>query len=116
MSNTLYITRTCVDCGKVMRNVYHTKVRCPECGHQHHLDMCAAYRERKRAERMLHPAPKPAPKPIPKKPVPAVPVTTLADDIRAADKLGISYGKYMLLKMQANKKACPCANTDKPKR
>lgn len=30
-------------------------------------------------------------------------------------KPGLSYGKYMLLKMQANKRACPCANTDKPK-
>ena len=34
---------------------------------------------------------------------------------RAAEKAGLSYGKYMLQKMQADKKARRCANTDEPK-
>ena len=35
--------------------------------------------------------------------------------VRAAEKAGLSYGKYMLQKMQADKKARRCANTDEPK-
>lgn len=30
-SNGRTYTRTCQDCGKVMQQVYQTKMRCPEC-------------------------------------------------------------------------------------
>ncbi len=36
-------------------------------------------------------------------------------DYKTYTRTCMDYGKYMLLKMQANRKACPCANTDKPK-
>lgn len=33
-SNSKTYTRICVDCGKVMQQVYQTKMRCPECAAQ----------------------------------------------------------------------------------
>ena len=33
-SNSKTSTRICVDCGKVMQQVYQTKMRCPECAAQ----------------------------------------------------------------------------------
>jgi len=103
--------RICVDCGKVMHDVHPAKMYCPECKEKRRRMLTAQWRQRKNEEIR-------SPKPKPVKPAQTAEKRDIAfrADCRAADKLGISYGKYMLQKMQANKKACPCANTDKPKR
>ena len=90
-TNPYTSTRICEDCGKVIVNVYHAKRFCPECAEKRHRARTAAQRIRNAEERDA----------------------AFRADCRAADAAGLSYGKYMLLK---NKQACPCANTDKPKR
>ena len=93
-TNPYTSTRICEDCGKVIVNVYHAKRFCPECAEKRHRARTAAWWAKKKDE---------ISSPYPKE-------ETAAQRIRNA---GLSYGKYMLLK---NKQACPCANTDKPKR
>ena len=105
MSDYKTYTRTCMDCGKLLTNVGRSTKRCLECAARHsralshewdthHTEAVRNAQQETRSEQsrlLLH------------------------TDVRAADKAGLSYGKYMLLKMQTNKRACPCANTDKPK-
>lgn len=97
--NGMAYTRVCVDCGMVMHNVHYAKMRCPACQKEHHRIQTAKWWARKNEGVRST------------KPKPAEPVKTAEDreaefraDCRAADKLGISYGKYMLQKMQTNKK------------
>lgn len=91
--------RICVTCGKVMHNVHPAKQYCPECKEKRHKQLTAQWWARKNEEIRSS------------KPKPVKPALTAEDrdiafraDCRAADKLGISYGKYMLQKMQTSKK------------
>lgn len=110
-TNPYTSTRVCEDCGKVMVNVYHAKQFCPECAEKRHRARTAAWWAKKKDE---------ISSPYPKEETAAQRIRNAEErdaafraDCRAADAAGLSYGKYMLLK---NKQACPCANTDKPKR
>ena len=98
MSDFKTYTRICVDCGKVLCNVGRSAQRCPECGKKHanaqSLEWDRRQVEAAKARRQG---------------------LALHADVRAAEKAGLSYGKYILQKMQADKKARRCANTDEPK-
>jgi len=93
-----------------MHNVHPAKMYCPECKEKRRKMLTAQWWARKNEETR-------STKPKTVEPAQTAEKRDIAfrADCRAADKLGISYGKYMLQKTQANKKACPCANTDKPK-
>ena len=105
MSDLKTYTRICVDCGKVLCNVGRSAQRCPECGKKHanaqSLEWDRRQAEAAKARRQGLAAERSS--------------LALHADVRAAEKAGLSYGKYMLQKMQADKKARRCANTDEPK-
>lgn len=105
MSDFKTYTRICVDCGKVLCNVGRSAQRCPECGKKHanaqSLEWDRRQAEAAKARRQGLAAERSS--------------LALHADVRATEKAGLSYGKYMLLKMQADKKARRCANTDEPK-
>lgn len=115
-TNPYTSTRICKDCGKVMINVSNTKLYCPECAKKRHDEQTAAWWAKRNAEIRT---------PYQRKESPEARIRNAEKrnaekrdaefraDCRAADAAGLSYGRYMLLK---NKQACPCANTDKPKR
>lgn len=57
-SNSKTYTRICVDCGKVMQQVYQTKMRCPECAAQRKRLLHAQWQARHKEEiRSLTPRP-----------------------------------------------------------
>ena len=92
-------TRVCKDCGKVMGNVHPSKQYCPECKEKRHKQQTAKWWKQKNEEiRTTRPKPVKYSKTAEERDI------AFRADCRAADKLGISYGKYMLRKMQANKK------------
>ena len=105
MSDFKTYTRVCVDCGKVLNNVGRSAQRCPECGKKHanaqRLEWDRRQAEAAKARRQGLAAERSS--------------RALHADVCAAEKAGLSYGKYMLQKMQADKKARRCANTDEPK-
>ena len=94
MSDFKTYTRICVDCGKVLCNVGRSAQRCPECGKKHANALSLEWSRRRdeelQAQRQGLAAERSS--------------LALHADVRAAEKAGLSYGKYMLLKMQANKK------------
>ena len=97
----------CPECGQKQE----AKRFCPECAEKRHRARTAAWWAKKKDE---------ISSPYPKEETAAQRIRNAEErdaafraDCRAADAAGLSYGKYMLLK---NKQACPCANTDKPKR
>ena len=94
--------RICVDCGKVMHNVHPAKQYCPECKEKRRRMLTAQWWQRKNEE--IRSTRKKAESP--KKRIQNAEQRDIEfrADCRAADKLGISYGKYMLQKMQADKK------------
>lgn len=49
-SNSKTYTRICVDCGKVMQQVYQTKMRCPECAAQRKRLLHAQWQARHKEE------------------------------------------------------------------
>lgn len=95
----MFYTRVCVECGQVMHNVHPAKMYCPECKEKRRKMLTAQWWARKNEETR-------STKPKTVEPAQTAEKRDIAfrADCRAADKLGISYGKYMLLKMQANKK------------
>lgn len=101
-------TRACVDCGKTMHDIYPTKLRCPECASRHHKELSARWREK---NRIIGRRPE-----SPKKRVQNAEQRDFdfRSDCRAADKLGISYGQYMLQKMQESKRPTGEATADGP--
>lgn len=106
MSDGIYCTRVCKDCGKVMQNVYHSKIRCPECAKERRYMLTRQYWDKHKAD-IRSTRKKSAKK--------AKTGEELDAEFRAecvaADKAGLSYGKYMLRKMQANKKPAGEATT-----
>ena len=93
MSRKLY-TRTCADCGKVVHNAGPNMQRCPECGKKHANAQSLEWDRRRNEELQA------------RRQGLAAERSSLAlhAEVRAAEKAGLSYGKYMLLKMQTNKK------------
>ena len=92
-------TRVCVECGQVMHNVHPAKMYCPECKEKRHKMLTAKWWARKNEEiRSTRPKPTERPKTAEERDA------EFRADCRAADEAGLSYGQYMLLKMQANKK------------
>ena len=94
MSDFKTYTRICVDCGKVLCNVGRSAQRCPECGKKHanaqSLEWDRRQTEAAKAQRQGLAAERSS--------------LALHAEVRAAEEAGLSYGKYMLQKMQANKK------------
>ena len=105
MSDFKTYTRICVDCGKVLCNVGRSAQRCPECGKKHanaqSLEWNRRQAEAAKAQRQGLAAERSR--------------TGLHADVRAAEKAGLSYGKYMLQKMQANKKPARAPTRTSPK-
>ena len=96
-----------------MHNVYQSKMYCPECAKKRHDMLTKQYWDRKkleiRSKRQRQESPKKRIQTAEQRDI------EFRADCRAADKLGISYGKYMLQKMQANKKPAGDATTSEPK-
>ena len=105
MSDFKTYTRICVDCGKVLCNVGRSAQRCPECGKKHanaqSLEWDHRRNEELQAQRQGLAAERSS--------------LALHADVRAAEKAGLSYGKYMLQKMQANKKPAGAPTPTSPK-
>ncbi len=87
-------TRICVDCGKVLHDVGKSTKRCPDCAHKRDRMLSREW-NRKRAEIKAQ---------TKREQDTESSRLSLHDAVRAAESAGLSYGKYMLLKMQANKK------------
>lgn len=105
MSDFKTYTRICVDCGKVLCTVGRSAQRCPECGKKHanaqSLEWDRRRNEELQAQRQGLAAERSS--------------LALHAEVRAAEKAGLSYGKYMLLKMQANKKPAGAPTPTSPK-
>lgn len=103
----------CVSCGKVMHDVRPAKQYCPECKEKWHKQLTAAWRAKKNKEiRSTRQRPESRQKRIQTAEQRDI---EFRADCRVADKLGISYGKYMLQKMQTNKKPAGETTTSEPK-
>ena len=105
-------TRVCKDCGKVMHNVYYSKLYCPECVKKRHDKQTAAWWAKKKDE---------INSPYPKEETAAQRIRNAEErdaafraDCRAADDAGLSYGQYMLLK--ASKKPAGITSTSGSKK
>ena len=94
MSDFKTYTRICVDCGKVLNNVGRSTQRCPECGKKHANALSLEWDRRRSEEAQAQRQGLAAERSR----------IALHADVRAAEAAGLSYGKYMLQKMQANKK------------
>lgn len=98
MSDFKTYTRICVDCGKVLNNVGRCAQRCPECGKKHANALSLEWNRRRDEELQARRQ-----------------GLALHAEVRAAEKAGLSYGKYMLQKMQANKKPAGAPTPTSPK-
>lgn len=108
-SNSKTYTRICVDCGKVMQQVYQTKMRCPECAAQRKRLLHAQWQARHKEEiRSLTPRPSSAASRLLQAEAQDI---AFRADVRAAEQAGLSYGKYMLTK---NKKPSGVTSTGEP--
>lgn len=106
-SNNPYTsTRTCKACGKVMHNVYHAKMYCPECAKKRHDERTAAWWAKKKDETRA-PYQRRVESPEARIRNAEKRDAELRADCRAADAAGLSYGQYMLLK--ASKKPAGAA-------
>ena len=105
MSDFKTYTRICVDCGKVLCNVGRSAQRCPECGKKHANALSLEWNRRRdeelQAQRQGLAAERSS--------------FALHAEVRAAEEAGLSYGKYMLQKMQANKKPAGAPTPTSPK-
>lgn len=106
-SNPYTHTRVCKDCGKVMHNVYYSKLYCPECAKKRHDEQTAAWLAKRNAEIRT---------PYQRKESSEARIRNAEKrdaefraDCRAADAAGLSYGQYMLLK--ASKKTAGITST-----
>lgn len=107
-SNSKTYTRICVDCGKVMQQVYQTKMRCPECAAQRKRLLNAQWQARHKEEiRSLTPRPSSAASRLLQAEAQDI---AFRADVRAADAAGLSYGQYMAPK--GKQKARRCWRTD----
>lgn len=111
-ANPYTSTRICKDCGKVMHNVYYSKLYCPECAQKRHDEHTAAWWAKRNAEIRT---------PYPRKESPEARIRNAEKrdaefraDCRAADAAGLSYGQYMLLK--AGKKPAGAATPTSQKK
>lgn len=90
-SNSKTYTRICVDCGKVMQQVYQTKMRCPECAAQRKRLLHAQWQARHKEEiRSLTPRPSSAASRLLQAEAQDI---AFRADVRAADAAGLSYGQ-----------------------
>lgn len=105
MSDFKTYTRICVDCGKVLCNVGRSAQRCPECGKKHANAQSLEWDRRRNEELQA------------RRQGLAAERSSLAlhAEVRAAEEAGLSYGKYMLQKMQANKKPAGAPTPTSPK-
>lgn len=95
-SNSKTYTRICVDCGKVMQQVYQTKMRGPECAAQRKRLLHAQWQARHKEEiRSLTPRPSSAASRLLQAEARDI---DFRADVRAADAAGLSYGQYMARK------------------
>ena len=95
-SNSKTYTRIRVDCGKVMQQVYQTKMRCPECAAQRKRLLHAQWQARHKEEiRSLTPRPSSAASRLLQAEARDI---AFRADVRAADAAGLSYGQYMARK------------------
>lgn len=111
-SNPYTHTRVCKDCGKVMHNVYYSKLYCPECVKKRRdkqtaewwakrkTEIRTTYRRGESPEARIRNAEKRD--------------AEFRADCRAADDAWLSYGQYMLLK--ASKKPAGITSTSGSKR
>lgn len=81
-----HFTRNCEDCGVVMKDVPRNTRFCPECREKHKKD----YENKHKATYKVNVSKEKA----------RVKETSLNEDVREAERLGLSYGKYMLWKQQ----------------
>lgn len=105
MSDFKTYTRICVDCGKVLCNVGRSAQRCPECGKKHANALSLEWDRRRNEELQARRQSLAAERSS----------KALHAEVRAAEKAGLSYGKYMLQKMQANKKPAGAPTPTSPK-
>lgn len=106
-------TRVCKDCGKVMHNVYYSKLYCPECVKKRHDKQTAAWWAKRKTEirtpyRRREESPEARIKNAEKRDA------EFRADCRAADDARLSYGQYMLLK--ASKKPAGITSTSGSKK
>ena len=110
-SNRKTYTRICVDCGKVMQQVYQTKMRCPECAATRKRLLHAQWQAQHKEEiRSLTPRPSSAASRLLQAEARDI---AFRADVRAADAAGLSYGQYMARK--ASKEPAGGNDTDEPK-
>lgn len=94
MNKGKHFTRVCLDCGRVLHDVGKSTQRCPDCAHKRDRMLSREW-NRKQAELKAQ---------TKREQDTESSRLALHDAVRAAESAGLSYGKYMLLKMQANKK------------
>lgn len=107
-TNPYTSTRVCKDCGKVMHNVYYSKLYCPECAQKRHDEQTAAWLAKRNSDirapyQRNRESPEARIKNAEKRDA------EFRADCRAADAAGLSYGQYMLLK--ASKKPAGSIST-----
>ena len=105
-TNPYTSTRICKDCGKVMVNVYHAKLFCPECAEKRHRARTVAWWAKRNAE-IRTPYQRKTESPEARIRNAEKRDAEFRADCRAADAAGLSYGQYMLQK--ASKKPAGAA-------
>ncbi len=105
-TNPYTSTRICKDCGKVMHNVYYSKLYFPECAKKRHDQQTAAWCAKRNAE-IRTPYQRKAESPEARIRNAEKRDAEFRADCRAADAAGLSYGQYMLQK--ASKKPAGAA-------